>query len=87
MVIIAVPVPCCPGVDSPRHKPGLPSARAVSNAIFEADVLPPSNILTVLHMTYGQLIDHDTDVTPIAKLENKRTGERISCALCILACK
>ena len=63
------------GVDEPRDTvTGLPSARAISNAIFEADVIPTSSIVTVLHMSYGQLIDHDTDVTPVVKLENKETG-------------
>ena len=54
----------------------LPSARAVSLAIFEESPdsktpRPTSKVYTLIHMTLGQLIDHDITKTAITKIEGK----------------
>ena len=58
------------GIEEPKKaKNGkdLPSARNVSLTIFE-DLYRPSGLHTMLHMTFGQVLDHDMDKTAIAKL-------------------
>ena len=60
-----------------RAKSGkpLPSARKVSLEIFEEDdgsgSNPESSYVTMMHMTFGQLLDHDITKTAIAKFEGK----------------
>ena len=66
------------GLDAPRSTlagTGLPSARAVSNAFMSHTNPPNSTLLNMIHMTMGQLIDHDFDIAPEAKLMNDVTGE------------
>ena len=55
-------------MNSPRRaKSGreLPSARAVSVSIFESNTQEHRRF-TSMHMTFGQLLDHDTDRTPVS---------------------
>ena len=66
------------GFDAPRSTSsgtGLPSARAVSNMLFAHTNPPNSTLLNMVHMTFGQFIDHDLDIAPEAKLMNDVTGE------------
>ena len=56
----------------------LPDARAVSLLIFqERELLSPA--VTLMHMTFGQLLDHDIGRTAVAKLAvtDSRTGNSI----------
>lgn len=60
----------CTGISEPRAaRDGspLPSVRKVSTVIYEAVTDRLSEVHTVLHMTFGQMLDHDTDRTPISK--------------------
>ena len=62
------------GISMPRvAKDGqaLPGARYLSSLIFKSkgpDV--KSEALTLMHMTFGQLLDHDMDLSPNAKFLN-----------------
>ncbi len=56
----------------------LPHARAVSLRIFEEEeTLHPA--FTLMHMTLGQIVDHDIGRTAVAKLamNDSRTGRRL----------
>ena len=53
----------------------LPSARAISLALFQTEELAVSATQTRLHMNLGQLLDHDTDQTAISKHKNQQTGK------------
>ena len=58
------------GIEVPRKSQSgkdLPSPRKVSLDIFE-DIPRPSGVHTVMHMTFGQLLDHDLDKTAVSKL-------------------
>lgn len=62
------------GVSAPARA-GLPSARAVSNAIFHQDtaggvIIPDPRGLTDYAWAWGQFLDHDIDLTPGAKGES-----------------
>ena len=50
---------------------GLPSARAISNKIYQSDMIPDGTILTAIHMTFGQILDHDMDLSPVVKFMTK----------------
>ncbi|XP_047500868.1 peroxidase-like [Penaeus chinensis] len=58
----------------------LPSARLVSSAVNNIRPNRESSLLSVLHMTYGQFLDHDLTFAPLNK---GRYGEAIPC--CLLA--
>ena len=53
----------------------LPAARAISLLIYQdRELLSPA--VTLMHMTFGQLLDHDFGRTAVAKLavNDSRTG-------------
>ncbi|XP_042857144.1 peroxidase-like [Penaeus japonicus] len=54
----------------------LPSARLVSSTVNNIRPNRESSLISVLHMTYGQFLDHDLTFTPLNKGQN---GEAISC--------
>ena len=60
------------GIGEPRQaKNGLPlpSARLVSQTLFQ-DMDRPSAVVTVMHMTFGQLLDHDIGRTAMTMLKD-----------------
>ena len=62
------------GVQEPKDGP---SARLISNMLFNETREPPSPCITMFHMTFGQLVDHDIDRTPVSKMKNEETGKEV----------
>ncbi|XP_042893882.1 peroxidase-like [Penaeus japonicus] len=59
-----------------KDESSLPSARLVSSRVKSIRSSQSSYFLSVLHMTYGQFLDHDLTFAPLNKGEN---GEAIAC--------
>ena len=54
----------------------LPSARAVSAALFGPDVTKTSPVHTVMHMSFGQFLAHDNERTAVTKLSKNDDGKK-----------
>lgn len=59
------------GYNSPRESHSeapLPSARKISEKLYQLEAKKKDPIYTLMHMTFGQFLDHDLDRTAISKL-------------------
>ena len=67
------------GVNEPRgSSKDMPSTRLVSNEFYQADTMPDSPMLTLTHMQFGQLLDHDLTLSPEAITRNSKSRSKIN---------
>ncbi len=71
MTVHYLPQKYYPGYNSPRMSQSgdpLPSARKISEKLYQRKPERKDPIHTLIHATFGQFLDHDMTLTPISKL-------------------